>query len=49
MERDWENFQQFVMRKYSHQNINISGIDAAHCKTYVIGKTCDHEHVGACE
>ena len=43
------NLQQFFIWNYSHQHLKISGAYVSHCKTYVIGGTCDHEHVGACK
>ena len=49
LESDWVDLQFFPMWNYSHQNMKISDADAAHCATYALGGTFDHEHVGECE
>ena len=49
LESDWDGLKQFVMCKYSHQHMNISDTDEAHCEMYALDGNFYYEHVGACE
>mmetsp|Transcript_14660 Transcript_14660/g.18464 ORF Transcript_14660/g.18464 Transcript_14660/m.18464 type:complete len:153 (-) Transcript_14660:436-894(-) len=40
----FRKIQQFIMWDYSHNHLQLSSNDSAHCCTFALDGDCDHEH-----